>query len=91
VEALYKLMKKNKSMVIRIEGHVNGTGQKVFEQFLSEKRAKTVYDYLTKKGIEKERMSTIGYGADKMLYRTPQFEGQASANRRVEINVISIK
>ncbi len=91
VEALCKLMKKNNKMVIRIEGHVNGTGQTASEQTLSEWRAKTVYNYLIKNGIEKERMSTIGYAANNMLYPHTSNEIQASANRRVEINVISIK
>lgn len=92
VEALGKLMLKNKKMVIRIEGHVNGTpGRSDNEdQSLSETRAKTVYNYLIKKGIEKERMSVIGFAAKQMLYPYPKNAKEQSANRRVEINVISI-
>ncbi len=94
VESLYKLMKKNKKMVINIEGHVNGVGgggDDKFNQTLSEDRAKTVYDYLLKNGIEKERMTTIGYGAKYMLYPRAAMEWEMSANRRVEINVITIE
>ncbi|MDP1745624.1 MAG: OmpA family protein [Bacteroidota bacterium] len=87
IEALYKLMKKNKRMIIRIEGHINGSGHHP----LSVSRAKTVYDYLQKQGIEKERMSFIGFGGEKQLYPNTRNETEASANRRVEINVISIK
>lgn len=87
IEALYKLMKKNKRMIIRIEGHINGYG----DHPLSVSRAKTVYNYLQEQGIEKERMSFIGFGGEKQLYPNPKNESESSANRRVEINVISIK
>ena len=85
--SLYKLMKKNKKMIIRIEGHINGTG----DHPLSVSRAKTVYDYLQEQGIEKQRMSYIGFGGEKQLYPNTRDETEASANRRVEINVISIE
>ncbi len=95
VEALFKLMQKNNKMLIQIEGHVNAGGntkeEKVFEQILSNNRAKTVYDYLNKKGIETTRMTTIGYASSKMLFPHPKDEIESEANRRVEINVISLE
>lgn len=112
LEALYKLMKKNKSLVIRIEGHVNypvswgnpnhkktksdryvppGMTYAQFNQWLSEERAKTVYNYLIEKGIDKKRLSTKGYGAEMMLYPNATTESEMEKNRRVEINVISFK
>lgn len=101
VEALYKLMKMNKNMKIGIEGHVNGMEQglkrgpllaeQISYQLLSDERAKKIYDYMVCKGIEKERMRTMGYAASKMLFPRPKNETESSANRRVEINVISIE
>lgn len=91
--SLYMLMKKNKNMVIRIEGHVNGPGVPVNDpdnQKLSTLRAQKVYDYLVNKGISKERIGVIGFSNRNMLYPKPINEFQNSANRRVEINVISI-
>ncbi len=93
VEALYKLMKKNKKMVIRIEGHINGGSIERMDGWnlkLSENRAETVLKYLVNKGIEKERISTIGFSDKKMLYPRPKNEAEGAANRRVEINVLSI-
>lgn len=92
VEALYKLMKKNRKMVILIEGHVNdqGSQDKVFIQSLSDNRAKTVYNYLLEKGIDKERMSTVGLANKFQLFPRPKNESEMQANRRVEIKVISI-
>jgi outer membrane protein OmpA-like peptidoglycan-associated protein len=112
LEALYKLMQKNKSLVIRIEGHVNHPLQwgykdkdlahktryfppeisyKEANQWLSEERAKAVYNYLLSKGIDPKRMSTIGYGNTKMLFPYATRQDEQEQNRRVEINVISFK
>ncbi|GAA4450423.1 OmpA family protein [Rurimicrobium arvi] len=93
LNALYHLMKKNKDMVIQIEGHVNGgmgPGGTVHFQDLSESRAKTVYNFLLRKGIGEERMKTIGYGDQYMLFPKPANEFEQQANRRVEIKVVSI-
>ena len=93
VEALYRLMKKNKKMKIRVEGHINGPGTEsnAWNQQLSELRAQTVQNYLVEKGIEKERITTIGFSNKKMLFQRPKNEFEASSNRRVEINVLSIE
>jgi len=110
--ALYKIMKKNSSLIIRIEGHVNfpnqyrkylqnpasatkghpaGMTQRVFNQWLSEQRANAVLNYLVKKGIDPKRMSTIGYGSEKMLFPDAITDEDMEQNRRVEINVISFR
>lgn len=112
LEALYKLMKRNRSLVIQIEGHVNypnywpnpkwrahqsiryvppGMNAFEFNQWLSDERAKVVYNYLVSKGIKEKRISAIGYGATKMLYPNAKTESEMAKNRRVEINVISYK
>jgi outer membrane protein OmpA-like peptidoglycan-associated protein len=93
VQALCKLMRKNNKMVIRIEGHITSRTYDPYNEWgqkLSEWRAKTVYDYLADCGIEKERMSTIGYSSRFLLYPHATTQEEFSANRRVEINVISI-
>lgn len=93
VYSLCKLMKKNNKMVIRIEGHVNDPGRPSLGEAieLSEARAHTVYNILVLNGIAKYRMKTIGFGSMHMLF--PDYNAtseQQEANRRVEINVISL-
>ncbi len=96
VQSLYKLMQKNKKMIICIQGHVNSPGSKKtygeekFEQSLSEDRAKSIYNLLLQKGIEKNRMTTEGFSNKLMLYPRPKNGYEEQANRRVEIKVISI-
>ena len=92
-EALYKLMKKNKSMTITIQGHVNDPGSRSKAeqiQLLSDARAKTVYYYLINKGIDKTRMKTEGLSNKKMLFPNPKNEYEEGENRRVEIKVMSL-
>lgn len=95
VEALYQLMEKNKKLVIQIEGHVNkGTikdeKEEVFIQQLSEQRALTIYNYLVKKGISKQRLSTVGLSYSQMIYPRPKDEKEQEANRRVDIKITSM-
>lgn len=97
VNALAKLLKKHKQMIILIEGHTNGEDwhldgnfQNKKEKELSIKRAQKIYDLLVSKGIEKSRLSIVGLGSTIPLYSKPKDETEASANRRVEIKIISM-
>lgn len=91
LEALLAFMELNPTVVIEVEGHVNGPGQKNSKSYkeLSYNRAYAVKDYLIEHGVEKERIDFTGYGNSKMLYPKPKSEGQESANRRVEIKILS--
>jgi len=96
VTALYHLMKKNKQMVIQIEGHVNASRDKKEDwaspgyQSLSEERAEAVRQLLLNSGIASARITTIGFAGTQMLFPRAVNEFQERANRRVEIKVISI-
>ncbi len=52
-----------------IVGHADaGTGTPSFNQKLSEQRAKAVYDYLVKHGVNKDRLSWKGVGATDSIF-----------------------
>jgi outer membrane protein OmpA-like peptidoglycan-associated protein len=89
VNNLYKLMKKNESLKIFIVGHTNGCG--LTTQELSENRAAAVRNYLTKRGINGDRMKTEGRNCKEMIFPNPVAEWQASLNRRVEIKVLEFE
>ena len=58
-------------------------------KFLSEKRAKAVVEYLTKKhGINRELIKSIGYGEEKLKN---VLEPEAAENRRVEVFAFEIQ
>ena len=79
-----KFLKKNPKVTVKVEGHTDSTGSKVFNQTLSEKRAKAVSNYLIEKGVEKSRISIKGYGPSKPIATNTTKEGRAK-NRRTEL------
>ena len=89
--ALLSFMKENPNVIIEIEGHVNGPGQKNSKEYqeLSYSRAYAVKGYLIENGVAKDRINFKGYGNSQMLFPNPKSPYQESANRRVEINILS--
>jgi outer membrane protein OmpA-like peptidoglycan-associated protein len=89
VKRLNKLMIKNPSLKIRIDGHVNGCDDHpTWTQRLSEDRATTIWHHLTTNGINRNRITKKGFGCTKMLYPLPENEEENKLNRRVEILVL---
>lgn len=85
-EGASTLLKRPEVNVI-IEGHCDGIGSVPYNQKLSERRAKAVYDYFAKKGVKKNRMKAIGYGKSRPKADNATEEGRA-INRRVELKVV---
>lgn len=88
-----QLLKDNPKAKIRIAGYTSASGTKEYNQKLSERRAKAVYDYLTKEGlVPPDRLTTIGYGEMRPAMYEPIPENiystQAKANMRVLFEVI---
>lgn len=76
----------NPNVSIEVHGHVNEDNDKdVVSMKLSRKRAQKVVDYLVEGGISPKRLTAIGFGNTKPIYKTPQTEEEKEANRRVEI------
>jgi outer membrane protein OmpA-like peptidoglycan-associated protein len=63
---LVTLMKSHPTMVIELSGHTDTRGDEVYNQYLSESRAKVARDYLINKGIDKDRVQTKGYGETRV-------------------------
>ena len=72
-----------------IEGHTDNVGSDAANLKLSEKRAETVYKFLSKKfKISKDRVQVKGYGESKPIAPNDTAMGRAK-NRRVEIVIVS--
>ena len=65
-----------------IEGHTDSIGTEAYNQGLSDRRAKAVFDYLTSRGVDPARMSSIGHGELKPIADNATAEGR-QLNRRV--------
>lgn len=76
---------------VTIEGHVYESGKPTKKgKKLSNKRAKKVYKYLINSGVDKKRLSYVGFGSEKMKFPFPKSAEEEQANRRVEIKVINV-
>ncbi len=75
------------SYVVQLEGHTDIAGNPDANMRLSLARVEAVKDYITKKGIKKNRILTKAFGGTRPLSteRTPEAK---RANRRVEVRVI---
>ena len=85
---LKDFMALNSDVKIEIQGHVFHIGENTYAaQKLSESRAKRVLTYLADNGIDKTRMTAIGYGNLKPIIALPRFAYEEQKNRRVEIKI----
>jgi outer membrane protein OmpA-like peptidoglycan-associated protein len=71
---------------IEVQGHTDQRGTVEFNQKLSEDRAKSVLEFLVSRGIERSRLSAVGYGAQKLMYEKKN-ERALFLNRRVEFQI----
>lgn len=87
LEDILQIMKNMPTLKIDIQGHI--CCQKYDTHKIALSRAKAVYDYLIKNGIDKNRLSFQSFGGTKPLYMMPEIsEDQREANRRVEIQIM---
>src|SRR5699024_6026887 len=86
LDKLAEIFKEYPNTNILLEGHTDNTGRAEYNMELSEKRAKSVLNYLTSKGISSSRFTTKWYGEEQPKYDNETAEGR-SKNRRVEIAI----
>lgn len=84
LDIVAKLLKENPNIKLKVEGHTDNIGKAEYNQQLSEKRAKSVANYLISKGIDSSRITTEGFGFSKPIASNDTEEGRAK-NRRTEL------
>jgi len=78
---------QNPELKVEIQGYTDNIGSDKFNLQLSEKRAGAVRDYLVARGINKDRLTTIGLGAANPVADNKTADGRA-LNRRIEFKII---
>jgi outer membrane protein OmpA-like peptidoglycan-associated protein len=74
---------------VRLEGHADDAGDAAKNQTLSEQRAKSVFDALVKRKVDKARLETAGFGKTKSLAPGVD-EASRELNRRVDFIVVTM-
>ena len=87
-----KLAQIQKLEVVLVTGHTDRLGTDAYNQKLSERRADAVRDYLVSKGVDKEKIETIGMGEKQPVVQCDQKNLKEliaclQPNRRVEVQV----
>lgn len=80
-------LNENPKVKIEIGGHTDNIGALQTNILLSQNRAKSVYDYLLKNGISKDRLQYKGFGPNNPVATNETEEGRAK-NRRTEFFIL---
>lgn len=65
LDELVKLLNENPNVTIELSAHCDYKGSAEYNKRLSQRRAESVVEYLTNKGIARDRLSPVGYGKEK--------------------------
>ena len=97
LEQLFKTLKDNPTLKISIEGHVcciqndvpDAVDNQTNQPELSFNRAKAIFNYLVRKGIDESRLQYKGFGKRFPIVMDDRNEEDAELNRRVEVRILS--
>lgn len=74
---------------VEVAGHTDSSGPSDYNQELSERRAASVADYLVSRGIDRQRLITVGGGENYPIATNSTAAGRAQ-NRRVELTIVPV-
>ncbi|MEM8815941.1 MAG: OmpA family protein [Pseudomonadota bacterium] len=84
-----KVLDQYEQTVVEVAGHTDSTGSDAYNQSLSERRASSVAQYLTSRGVMGQRVITVGMGEARPVADNGSASGR-QANRRVEITMVPV-
>ncbi|WP_317173254.1 OmpA family protein [Aestuariibaculum sediminum] len=92
---IVKLMQENPGIKVEMSSHTDSRGSHEYNQELSQKRAQSTVDYLTNKGIVRNRLIARGAGETELLNHCADgvscTEAQHTINRRTEFKIICLE
>lgn len=86
LQKVAKVLRDSPEGPIIVTGHTDSMGHPVYNEKLSQKRAKVVRDYLVSQGVAAERIEITGYGDARPVASNDTLAGRKS-NRRFEIEL----
>ncbi len=88
LDKVVQILKDNPTIKIELGSHTDVRGTDFYNQRLSQKRAESVINYLSIKGISKERLSAKGYGETELIIANAKNEDEHQVNRRTEFKIL---
>lgn len=94
LEKILDVMTQNPNLKLDIRSHTDSRQTAVYNQTLSENRAKATINWLIKNGVEAARLTGKGYGESQLINKCEDgitcSEEEHQANRRSEFIVVAI-
>ena len=87
LNSVAEVVGKYSDTTLRVTGHTDSTGERSYNQQLSERRANSVADYLAAQQVARSRLLTQGAGQDQPVASNSSDSGRAQ-NRRVELYIL---
>jgi OmpA-OmpF porin, OOP family len=81
------ILRRYPDVNVEVAGHTDSVGNDAYNQSLSERRARSVLEFLAAAGIDRGRMTARGYGEASPIADNATDAGRAM-NRRVELRII---
>ncbi len=91
LDKLLKVIEENPRYIIEISGHTDNVGGKEFNLGLSKRRARSVVNYMIRKGQSDGRFLVEGYGEERPMASNDDEVMGRELNRRVEFKVLRFK
>ena len=89
LNSVSKVVNEFDQTVIEVAGHTDSTGSTEYNQALSERRARSVGEYLYNQDVMDQRIMTVGMGELRPIADNGTSQGR-QANRRVELTLVPI-
>jgi outer membrane protein OmpA-like peptidoglycan-associated protein len=87
LKRIFPYFEKFPNLKIEISGHTDAIGSDVANINLSDARANSVREYLTRNGVRIDKVEAVGYGESEPVASNDTDEGR-QYNRRVEFKVL---
>ena len=87
LQKIERFLRENPDVSVEIGGHTDNSGSASYNLLLSERRATSVYKYLTNHGVDSNRLAIQGYGSIHPVGDNSTESGRQK-NRRIEFKII---
>lgn len=92
LDELVRTMRDNPTLEIELGSHTDSRGIDIYNLDLSQRRARSVVNYLVSRGISRSRLTAKGYGETQLLNRCANgvkcTAAEHQANRRTEFKIL---
>ncbi len=89
LEKVVSFLKDYPSLKVEVAGHTDNFGSEKTNEMVSVKRAETVKSWMVNKGINPERIITVGFGETRPIASNDDEENGRELNRRIEVKTLS--